>query len=209
MKGLPKNRQNLVGNSGYLFILLALITAGTVLFSCAPRKVVQEEKAPAITQEQRLPEQKVAQPEKVTPERPEVISEKPVTVTERPLEVAKISPEAAKPKRVEFPDIYFDFDKYEIRDDAKPILNDLARWLKNNPKAGLIIEGHCDERGTNQYNLALGERRASAVKNYLMILGISSSRIETVSYGEERPLCTEQTEECWQLNRRAHFVIYE
>lgn len=112
-------------------------------------------------------------------------------------------------KKIEFSDIYFDFDKYDIRQDAKPVLEKLATWLKENPEKKVLIEGHCDERGTNQYNLALGERRATSAKNYLMALGISSSRIDIVTYGEERPLCREQSEECWQLNRRAHFVVHE
>ncbi|GAB4536543.1 MAG: peptidoglycan-associated lipoprotein Pal [Thermodesulfovibrionia bacterium] len=107
-----------------------------------------------------------------------------------------------------FKDIYFDFDKYDIRPDALPVLNEIAEWLKKN-KANIVIEGHCDERGTNEYNLALGEKRAKAARDYLVTLGIPSSRINTLTYGEERPQCTEHNEDCWQLNRRAHFVVVE
>ena len=105
--------------------------------------------------------------------------------------------------------IYFDFDKYDVRDDAKPVLRSLADYLIKNTSESLLIEGHCDERGTNEYNLALGEKRALSAKKYLLSFGVSSSRLETISYGEEKPLCAEKTEDCWAKNRRAHFVISE
>jgi peptidoglycan-associated lipoprotein len=105
-----------------------------------------------------------------------------------------------------FEDIHFEFDKYDIRSDAKPVLQSVAEWLMKNKSADLLIEGHCDDRGTNEYNLALGDRRAKAARDYLAALGIPAGRINIISYGEEKLLCTEQTEECWQKNRRAHFV---
>ncbi len=110
-------------------------------------------------------------------------------------------------EKIVFEDIHFDFDKYDIRPDAKPLLQGVASWLRKNTFAKILIEGHCDERGTNQYNLALGDRRAKATKDYLTALGLVSDRIEMVSYGEEKPLCMEKTEECWAKNRRVHFVI--
>jgi peptidoglycan-associated lipoprotein len=82
-----------------------------------------------------------------------------------------------------------------------------ARWLKAHPSYLVLIEGHCDERGTNEYNLALGERRAKATRDHLVSLGIEGSRITVISYGEERPVCTERTEGCWTKNRRAHFLV--
>jgi peptidoglycan-associated lipoprotein len=108
-------------------------------------------------------------------------------------------------KRVK--DIFFDYDKYDIREDAKPGLKELASLLSKNMSLKVVIEGHCDDRGTNEYNLALGDRRAQAAKQFLVSLGIPSARIETVSYGEEKPLCTTASEDCWAKNRRAHFVI--
>jgi peptidoglycan-associated lipoprotein len=105
-------------------------------------------------------------------------------------------------------DVFFDFDKSDLRDDARERLQRNARWLKEHPDFQLTVEGHCDERGTNEYNLALGERRANTTKDYLVSLGIAAGRINTISYGEERPVCTESTEACWQENRRAHFVVY-
>ena len=102
--------------------------------------------------------------------------------------------------------IYFDFDKYNIRpDDAKALDGDAA-WLKANADNLVLIEGHCDERGTNEYNLALGERRAKAALNYLVAQGVQASRITIISYGKERPVCTEKTEACWAKNRRDNFL---
>ncbi len=104
-------------------------------------------------------------------------------------------------------DVHFDFDRYEIRTQDKPVLDENAKWLKSNGAAMLLIEGHCDERGTNEYNLALGERRAKATRDYLVSLGIDGGRITVISYGEERPLCTERAEACWAQNRRSHFLV--
>ena len=104
-------------------------------------------------------------------------------------------------------DIFFEFDKYEVRASDAKTLEENARWLKQNGNALLLIEGHCDERGTNEYNLALGERRAKATRDHLVSLGIEGSRITVISYGEERPMCTERTEGCWTKNRRAHFLV--
>ncbi len=104
-------------------------------------------------------------------------------------------------------DILFDFDKYDIKPDARAILDSIASWLKENNDLNIIIEGHCDERGTNEYNLALGERRAKAARDYLGSLGITSMRMSLITYGEEKPVCTEHNEDCWQKNRRAHSVI--
>ncbi|HXG51622.1 MAG TPA: peptidoglycan-associated lipoprotein Pal [candidate division Zixibacteria bacterium] len=104
-------------------------------------------------------------------------------------------------------DIHFAFDRYDLSPAARDILKANAAWLKANPSARVQIEGHCDERGTNEYNLALGAKRAEAAKNYLVSLGIAAGRLSTVSYGEEIPVCKEHNEGCWQKNRRARFVV--
>jgi peptidoglycan-associated lipoprotein len=104
-------------------------------------------------------------------------------------------------------DVYFDFDRYDLRADSREILKANSAWLKANPAAQIQIEGHCDERGTTEYNVALGSRRAESVKDYLVTLGASADRLSTISYGEEVPVCREQTEECWQKNRRVRFVV--
>ncbi len=126
-------------------------------------------------------------------------------------ETSPLPPPAARPAPSEFraaPElrtIYFDFDQSAIRPEARDALEATAQWLTANERALLLIEGHCDERGTNEYNLALGERRAHAALDYLIGRGVAADRIITTSYGEERPVCTERTEECWQRNRRAEF----
>jgi peptidoglycan-associated lipoprotein len=103
--------------------------------------------------------------------------------------------------------VYFDFDRSFVRDDARSIMKENAEWLKAHPQAKVKIEGNCDERGTIEYNQALGQRRASAAKKYLVDLGISGSRISLISYGKEKPVCTQSDEDCWQRNRRADFVV--
>ena len=104
-------------------------------------------------------------------------------------------------------DIYFDFDKYDLRTDARTTLDRKASFLNQNSSIRVQVEGHCDERGTNEYNMALGERRANAAKQYLTTAGISAGRLSTISYGEERPLDSGHTEAAWARNRRAHFVV--
>jgi len=106
-------------------------------------------------------------------------------------------------------DIYFEFDSIRLAPEAQEILTQKAAWLRQNPGARVTIEGHCDDRGTNEYNLALGEGRAQSAQAFLIDLGIKASRLNSISYGEERPLVTGQNEEAWARNRRVHFVIEE
>lgn len=103
--------------------------------------------------------------------------------------------------------IYFDYDKYEVRDDQKSVLQGNANFLRAHPNMKLVIEGHCDERGSEEYNLGLGDRRANSLKEALGALGINGDRIRTLSYGKERPVCTDSNEDCWQRNRRGQFVL--
>ena len=105
--------------------------------------------------------------------------------------------------------IYFDFDKFDLTGEAIAQLDQNGKWLKQHPSVKVIIEGHCDERGTEEYNLALGERRANAAKSYLVRLGIAASRMMVVSYGESRPLDPRSGEAAWARNRRAHFRVFE
>src|SRR5262245_29426743 len=107
----------------------------------------------------------------------------------------------------EVQDAYFDLDKADIRSDGRAALAKSADFLRNYPQVKVVVEGHCDERGSTEYNLALGDRRAAAVKQYLVSLGIGQDRISTVSYGKEKPFCMESIETCWQKNRRGHFVM--
>jgi peptidoglycan-associated lipoprotein len=104
-------------------------------------------------------------------------------------------------------DAYFDYDKADIRSDARDALARTAEFLRNYAQVRVVIEGHCDERGSTEYNLALGDRRAQAVRQFLISLGISADRMEIVSLGKEKPFCTQSNEECWQQNSRGHFVL--
>jgi peptidoglycan-associated lipoprotein len=105
------------------------------------------------------------------------------------------------------PDIYFDYDESNLSDDTREKLSRNADLLKGNAQLSVTVEGHADSRGTSEYNLALGERRANAVRDYLSSLGVAANRLRTISYGKERPVCTEETESCWSQNRRAHMII--
>ena len=107
----------------------------------------------------------------------------------------------------ELADVHFDYDKADIREVDVKVLEVNAGWLKEHPSHLLLIEGHCDERGTNEYNTALGDRRAKVTMNYLVSRGIAASRITVISYGEERPTCSQHDASCWAKNRRAHFLV--
>ncbi len=133
---------------------------------------------------------------------PEPVKEEPAPapeVKEGPKEHAAAAAEGLQP-------VYFDFDRAFIRDDAKAVMKANAEWLKANPKVKIKIEGNCDERGTKEYNLALGQRRAQSAKKYLTDLGISAKRISLISYGKEKPVCSDSDEDCWQKNRRDDLV---
>lgn len=173
-------------------VLLLLIALG-LLFACAEKKVAT------------MQEEEMEQPQETT------VSEEPITpVQEEPVQVSKpmeMEAPAQTAADVLSSDVHFDFDRYDIKADDKANLKKIADWLIANGGVNVVVEGHCDERGTNEYNLGLGERRSNAVKSYLMTLGVSSSRVKTVSYGEERPLCSQSSEGCWWKNRRAHFEV--
>ncbi len=104
-------------------------------------------------------------------------------------------------------DIHFNFDQYDLDSNSKKVLEQNATFLKSNPDMRVEIQGHCDERGTNNYNIALGERRAHSTKKYLVAQGVDSSRVNIISYGEEKPFCSDSNENCWFQNRRAHFMV--
>ena len=124
------------------------------------------------------------------------------------------SRDGARPRLSEFVahaqlrDVHFDFDSYQIRPADQKVLEASLDWLKTHPEALVVIEGHADERGTGEYNVTLGERRAKASMNYLVSRGIPATRITVLSYGEERGLCRDHSESCWSKNRRAHFLVH-
>jgi peptidoglycan-associated lipoprotein len=132
--------------------------------------------------------------------------EAPAPVAAAP--ASSIVPGSAEDFRVNVGDsVFFDVDQYSVRPDAQAVLQKQAAWLKQYPQVKLLVEGHCDERGTREYNIALGDRRAYAVKEFLSSLGVDASRLQTKSYGKERPTCTESDDSCWQQNRRGYSVL--
>ena len=185
--------------------VMSLLVFGVVLAGCAKRPATTQASAPAPT----APPAVAAAPSTPAPA--------PAPVAAAPSRPATAAPSApattARPSPKEFmaiadlKDVFFDFDKYDIRPGDAKTLDGNASWLKSNPNQLLLIEGHCDERGTNEYNLALGERRAKSTMNYLVSQGVQASRVTIISYGEERPTCTDKNEACWSKNRRSHFLV--
>ena len=179
-------------------IAILFLCIGLVIMGCPKKTVVKEE--PSVTKETAAK----AEAERATKEKETKTKEQ----FEKSL-VAERTPgiEGQVFESSLLKDIHFDFDKYDIRPGEADILKENAALLKKFPNVKIQIEGHCDARGTIEYNLALGERRANRTKEYLVSLGIASARISTISYGKERPLDPGQNEEAWAKNRRAHTVI--
>ena len=182
----------------FILFTILILCIGLIMTGCPKKTVVKEE--PAITKE----EAARAEAERIAKEKEAKAREE----FEKGL-VAKKTPgiEGVVFESSLLKDIRFDFDKYDIRPADAAILKENAAVLKKYHKVKIQIEGHCDERGTNEYNLALGERRANSTKNYILSLGISPERISTISYGEERPVDPGHNEEAWGKNRRAHTII--
>lgn len=206
-------KRNLIITTVVLFACSSVF----LLFSCAKKPLITEEK------EIEAPSREVVKVEEEKPPvREEVMGAAKEEEFERPEEVMVEDLEMAKKKEAEAkallerevgefePEpIYFDFDKSSIREEYRPILEKTGAFLKDNTSVQMRIEGNCDERGSPEYNLALGERRANSAKQFLVSLGISPDRIEVISYGEERPLASGYSEEAWAQNRRDDFVIVE
>jgi len=188
---------------------MLLLVLGVVAAGCAKRPATTSVAAPPPSAPAPAAPPATPAPAPSTPAPAAPVPSTPSTPAPAPAPAAT----TARPAPAEFAsipelkDIHFDFDKYDIRPDAARTLDANAAWLKSNGTQLLLIEGHCDERGTNEYNLALGERRAKSAMNYLVSQGVQASRITIISYGEERPLCTEHTETCWAQNRRDHFLV--
>jgi peptidoglycan-associated lipoprotein len=142
--------------------------------------------------------------EEVTPPRE---TAPPVDQTPSPLDGELVEANRYAHEQGLLGNVYFDFDKYDLKAESRDRLAKNAEFMRDNPQFTFTIEGHCDERGTNDYNVALGDRRANSTQDYLTSLGISASRLRLISYGEEQPDCEESSESCWSRNRRAKFVI--
>jgi peptidoglycan-associated lipoprotein len=194
-------------------VVLACVVLSLLTGACARRPFVPVAAAPPPTETRTAapppapapapPPVVVAPPPAPPPAAPAPPPPAPVTAAPAPAPPKEFRPhDAIKP-------IYFDFDQAMIRPGDAKILDANAAWLRDNSNYLLLIEGHCDERGTNEYNLALGDRRAKAAMNYLMAQGVKVDRMSMISYGEERPTCNESNEGCWAKNRRAAFLIKE
>jgi peptidoglycan-associated lipoprotein len=196
---MQKGKRMKYKNWAFLILLLVLFVA--FLAPSCGKKEIRSEPVMSEDEARRKAEEEARRRE----------MEKQAGVREQPLKEEGLSEQKEKTRferdMFENEDIPFEFDSAKLSDQAQQILRAKAEWLRKNPRAQIIIEGHCDERGTNEYNLALGDRRAFAAKTFLVDLGIDQSRITTVSYGEERPLDPGSTEEAWAKNRRDHFVI--
>jgi peptidoglycan-associated lipoprotein len=188
-------------------LIILLLSIGLILTGCPKKTVVKEEPSVKKGEEAAAERERAAKVEAERKEK-ELKEEAAKREFEKSL-VAKRTPgiEGEVFESALLKDIHFDFDKYAIRPGDAEILKASAAVLVKNPNVKIQIEGHCDERGTSEYNLALGERRANSTKNYLSSLGISAARISTISYGKERPLDPGHNEEAWAKNRRSHFII--
>jgi peptidoglycan-associated lipoprotein len=196
-----------------VFVVLCFLSL-IMMAGCAEKTVVPEQ--PVVPNEQALKEQALKeQALKEQALKEQALKEqalKEQALKEQALkeeELKKAKEEAVTPavSSVDIEDIHFDLDKYNLSSEARATLEKLANWMRQHKDYYVLIEGNCDERGTNEYNLALGEHRADAAKRYLMDLGVDEIRIKTVSYGEERPLDPAHNGEAWAKNRRDHFVI--
>jgi peptidoglycan-associated lipoprotein len=174
-------------------VILLMLALAVLLTGCPKRPVSTGVAAPAPA-----PPAPTATP---TPAPPAIVTPAPAPAPVAPPPAAQFA------ENDNLKDVYFDFDKSDIRPPDAKILDANAAWLKTRASDLVLIEGHCDERGTNEYNLALGERRARATMNYLLAQGLPASRITIISYGKERPVCSEHAESCWARNRRAHFLV--
>jgi peptidoglycan-associated lipoprotein len=193
-----------------LVVLVLILCLGLLLTGCPKKTVVKEE--PSMKAEEAVAEREKAAKLAAEKEAARIREEEAKKAKEQEFAkslVAKKEPgiagEVFESRLLK--DIHFDFDRYDIRPGDTEILKENAALLMNYPKVKIQVEGHCDERGTSEYNLALGERRANAAKRYLLSLGISSDRISSISYGEEKPLDAGHNEEAWAKNRRGHFII--
>ena len=172
--------------------------------SCAKKKVTMEAQP---MEEGMTKEQAQAQAEAEAEAARKEAEMAKMSAEEKQRAEAAMMAEEARKRAFEEEEIHFDFDKYVLTPKAMMILDEKASYLREHPEVRVLIEGHCDERGTQEYNLALGDRRANSAKSYLIKSGVMESRLTTISYGEEQPLCTEHTESCWWRNRRDHFQI--
>ena len=187
-------------------IAVLLLISAVMVAGCAKRPATTQASAPAPAGGGPVEARESAPPTAAPPQAMAPQAPPATAAPQAPATTARPSPKEFMAV-ADLKDIHFDFDKYDIRPGDAKLLDTNAAWLKSHDDQLVLIEGHCDERGTNEYNLALGERRAKSTMNYLVSQGVQASRITIISYGEERPTCTEKNEACWGKNRRAHFLV--
>src|SRR5216110_169646 len=192
-----------MGTREFRIAVMSLLVLGVAGAGCAKRPATTAADVPAPSAP--TPSAPSAAPAPSSPSTPSPAPSSPTTTAAPSGSARPVPGEFAA--IAELRDINFDFDKYDIRPGDARTLDANAAWLKANANHLVLIEGHCDERGTNEYNMALGERRAKAAMNYLVAQGVRANRVTIVSYGEERPLCREHDEACWSQNRRAEFRV--
>lgn len=212
-------RRTVMKRKSYIVSIIFILCLGLVLMGCPKKTVMKDDPSVAQKEAARQEAERLAKEKEVkeAERRDKEIREKEVAKLKeeearRELERSLVAKKTPGIEGVVFESsllktIHFDFDRFDIRPQDADILKQNAEVLKRFPAVKIQIEGHCDDRGTNEYNLSLGERRANSTKNYLMLLGISRERLSTISYGEERPVDPGQNEEAWAKNRRAEFVI--
>jgi peptidoglycan-associated lipoprotein len=193
-----------------IFFSLVILLMTLSLFTCGSAKKTQRIDTPTIAlvvvSRPIVEFSEMKEQEGLTEE--ELMAKEEVVVKEEQnIEETVLSPE--EESKSVFKDVLFDFDQYNIRENARPVLDTVSSFLNKNKELSIVIEGHCDERGTNEYNLMLGEKRAKTTKNYLVSLGVSQARMKIITYGEENPRCSQQNESCWQKNRRSSIKLPE
>ena len=186
----------------WIHVALLLIIPGLLFTASCAKKTVKSDTSATAVEEQRQAEEAAAQAQAQEREE-QAAAEAAAQMAE---ETAQRDALMLK-NRFESENIYFEFDSSALSPMAQGVLSDKAAYLRDNPGYQVIIEGHCDERGTPEYNLALGDRRAESAKNFLVNLGVDSARFTTVSYGEENPVDTGHDEDAWSKNRRAQFLL--
>lgn len=207
----------------WIILALLIVIPGLIFTASCAKKVVQsepaaEEQPEAVVEKQEETQEDMAKKAEEEKAAQEEAARKAQEQAEEELKQQQLAQQAAKEAEMERAamaamqmfmneDVYFDFDSSVLGAIAKEVLSRKAEWMRENSDALVIIEGHCDERGTNAYNIALGERRAESAKTYLVDLGIAASRMTSISYGEERPVDIGSNEEAWAKNRRVHFVV--
>jgi peptidoglycan-associated lipoprotein len=195
-----------IKQTGVGLLIILFFISGFFLFSCSKKTVKSE---PVVSKPPTVSEDEAEKAKKRVRVKEQEAADQAQALREKALreEEARRLKEASDKANFESDDIHFEFDQYILSDSAREKLNKKAQWLKSYPTAKTTIEGYCDERGSAEYNLALGQRRADAAAQYLISLGINANRISTVSFGKENPIDPGHDEAAWAKNRRAHFVL--